>query len=193
MRDALHQRLLRRLEDAAAIDWSRAVVDSAQVRAAKRGAHTGPNPTDRGKPGLKRTVVADGQGLYLGIHAGPANRRDEKALVPALEAMPVAVGPGGAPRCPRRLRGDAGYGWAWPIALAVATLVTPVLALRGRKQHGSGLGRTRRVVERSLSWPNNYRRPRACDERTEAHAQALHTLPVCHRLAKRVARLSHRL
>lgn len=137
--------------------------------------------------------MTDGQGVYLGVHVGPANRRDEKALIPAVEAMPAVVGPGGVPRCPRRVQGDAGYGWPWLIALVVAMLVTPVLALRGRKQHGSGLGRTRWVVERSLSWLNNYRRLRVCYERTEAHAQALHTLAVCHLLAKRVARLSHQL
>lgn len=47
----LHQRLLQRLEDAAAIDWSRAVVDSAQVRAVKGGptpARTRPTAGSRG-------------------------------------------------------------------------------------------------------------------------------------------------
>ncbi len=34
------------------IDWSRAVLDSAAVRA-KRGRVTGPRPVDRGKPGWK--------------------------------------------------------------------------------------------------------------------------------------------
>lgn len=137
--------------------------------------------------------MTDGQGVYLGVHVGPANRRDEKALIPAVEAMPVVVGPGGVPRCPRRVQGDAGYGWGWLIARFAWMLVAPVLALRGRKQHGSGLGRTRWVVERSLSWLNNYRRLRVCYERTEAHAQALHQLAVCHLLAKRVERLSHQL
>jgi transposase len=133
--------------------------------------------------------LADGQGLILGIKVGPANRRDEYAAVPLFESLPVVVGPGGAPRVVTRLQGDAGYGWAWLVALVALILVTPVLALRGRKQHGSGLGRTRWVVERSLSWLNNYRRLRVCYERTEEHAQALHTLAVCDLLAKRVARL----
>src|SRR5262249_55446051 len=107
-----------------------------------RGAHTGPNPTDRGKPGLKRSTPTDGQGLILGIKIGPANGRDEYAALPLVESLPVVVGPDGAPRVPRRLRGDAGYGWPWLIALVAGLLVSPVLALRGRKQHGSGLGRT---------------------------------------------------
>jgi hypothetical protein len=46
----LHRLLLEKLGRAGEIDWSRAVVDSATV-AAKKGEETGPNPTDKGKPG----------------------------------------------------------------------------------------------------------------------------------------------
>jgi hypothetical protein len=127
--------------------------------------------------------------VILGIRVGPANRRDEYAAIPLVESLPVVIGPGGVPRVPRRLQGDAGYGWPWLIARILWALVTPVLALRGRTQHGSGLGRTRWVVERSLSWLNNYRRLRVCYERTEEHAQALHQLAVCDLLAKRIARV----
>ena len=43
----LHRVLLERLSDAGHLDWSRASLDSASMPA-KRGAETGPNPTDRG-------------------------------------------------------------------------------------------------------------------------------------------------
>jgi transposase len=52
--DALHRRLLQRLEDAAAIDWSRAVIDSASVRAVKGGrtpAPTRPTGASRASSG----------------------------------------------------------------------------------------------------------------------------------------------
>jgi transposase len=54
--DALHQRLLQRLEDAAAIDWSRGVIDSAVVRAVKGGptpARTRPTAASRGSSGVR--------------------------------------------------------------------------------------------------------------------------------------------
>src|SRR6202453_2921262 len=43
----LHEVLLAELQGADQIDWSRAVVDSASVRALGGGEKTGPNPTDR--------------------------------------------------------------------------------------------------------------------------------------------------
>ena len=49
----LHEILLAELQGADQIDWSRAVVDSASVRALGGGEKTGPNPTDRAKPGSK--------------------------------------------------------------------------------------------------------------------------------------------
>jgi transposase len=47
-----HRAVLDELGSRAMIDWSRAVLDGASVRAKKRGSLTGPNPVDRGKPAL---------------------------------------------------------------------------------------------------------------------------------------------
>ena len=63
---AVHRVLLRRLEGAGQLDWSRAALDSAYVPA-KGGSATGPNPTDRGKPGTKRHLVVDARGTPLGM------------------------------------------------------------------------------------------------------------------------------
>jgi transposase len=49
----LHEVLLAELNGADRIDWSRALVDSASVRAPRGGEETGPNPTDRRKSGSK--------------------------------------------------------------------------------------------------------------------------------------------
>ena len=67
----MHQVLLERLHAAGEIDWSRACLDSASVPA-KKGACTGPNPTDRGKPGTKRHLVTDARGTPLGMRLVPA-------------------------------------------------------------------------------------------------------------------------
>ena len=57
-----HQLLLAELEYAARIDWSRAAIDSATVRARGGGASTGPRPVDRRKPGSKHFAVTAGDG-----------------------------------------------------------------------------------------------------------------------------------
>ena len=64
VRGRLHEEILHRLDDAGLLDLSRAVLDSAHVRAEKkRGELTGPSPVDRGKPGSKMHVLSDPNGL----------------------------------------------------------------------------------------------------------------------------------
>jgi len=53
--------------------------------------------------------------------------------------------------------------------------VIPTLAAQ-RQPHGSGLGRVRYVVERTLAWFRNYRRINHCYERFGQHFQAFHDL-----------------
>ena len=57
--EKLHQILLAELEQADKLDWSCAAVDSAKARALGGGDQTGPNPTDRGKPGTKHHVLTE--------------------------------------------------------------------------------------------------------------------------------------
>src|SRR6476646_8833429 len=63
--ERLHQVLLAELQAAGKIDWSRAAADSSSVRALGGGEETGPNPTDRGKPGSKHHVLTEAQGVPL--------------------------------------------------------------------------------------------------------------------------------
>ena len=51
----LHEVLLARLQGAAQLDWSRAVVDSASVRALKGGRTPGRTPRIKPKPGANTT------------------------------------------------------------------------------------------------------------------------------------------
>jgi transposase len=149
------------------------------------GAHTGPNPTDRGKKGCKRHVIVDARGLPLAVHTGPANQRDDQAAPATIKAIPRVIGADGKMRRPEVLQGDRGYGFAWLLLLLARWLIRPLIAPRG-SPHGSGLGRTRYVVERTLSWIGHYRRVRCCYEKTGEHFQAFHTLMVCAILARRL-------
>jgi IS5 family transposase len=77
----------------------------------KGGAATGPNPTDRGRPGTKRHLVVDARGTPLGAVLSGANRHDSVMLAAALDAIPpVRSGRRGRPRRrPVKLHADKGY------------------------------------------------------------------------------------
>jgi transposase len=104
----LHAALLDELGRAEGIDWSRICLDSLSVRA-KRGVElTGPNPTDRGKPGSKYHLLVDRRGIPLAAGLSAANIHDSMLLEPMVEAVGL-VHLAGALICPspwtgRRLR-----------------------------------------------------------------------------------------
>ena len=52
---------LQTYDDLKGIDWKWQSVDGAINKAPLGGEATGPNPTDRGKQGTKRSVLTDGQ------------------------------------------------------------------------------------------------------------------------------------
>jgi transposase len=121
------------------------------------------------------------------VQTGPANERDEKRVRSLLDAFPAIPGPRGRPRTkPAVLQGDAGYGFADTIAAVEARGIRSLLKPRGTDDHGSGLGETRYVVERTLSWFGNFRRLKVCYERTPEHFQAFHDLGAIMILANRL-------
>lgn len=119
---------------------------------------------------------------------GPANERDDRRAFGLLDRFPRVPGPRGRPRVkPKALQGDAGYGFPDLIKAVRSRRIRPLLKPRGKDQpHGSGLGRTRYVVERGLAWFGNNRRLKLCYERTAEHFQAFHELAACLILARRV-------
>src|SRR5882724_10179316 len=60
------------------IDWEWLSMDGAMTKAPLGGEKTGPNPTDRGKKGVKRSILVDGRGVPLGLDVAGANRNDFK-------------------------------------------------------------------------------------------------------------------
>ena len=167
-----HQVLLEELREADQIDWSRAVVDSASLRALEGGEKTGPNPTDRRKLGSKHHVVTDGRGIPLASTLSAANRHDVTQLLPTVDAIPAIAGKPGHPRRrPEWLLGDRAYASAAHRAALRQRGIRPLLAERNT-EHGSGLGIYRWVVERTLSWLHQFRRLRLRTERLAEMHQA---------------------
>jgi len=75
-----HELLLSDLQATDRIDGSRAVVDSSSVRALGGGEETGPNPTDRAKPGSKHHLITNGSGIPLAAILTGANTADVNQL-----------------------------------------------------------------------------------------------------------------
>lgn len=183
--DALHLVLLDRLREADQIDWSRAVVDSASVRAVGGGEQTGPNPTDRRKLGSKHHVVTDAQGVPLATRLTGANRHDVTQLLPLVDSIPPVAGQPGRPRQrPDEMYGDRAYDSEPHRRKLRRRGIRPHLARRNQP-HGSGLGIYRWVVERTLSWLHQFRRLRVRYERRDDIHDAFTTLAeslICFRL-----------
>jgi transposase len=157
------------------------------------GAHTGPNPTDRAKNGVKRHIITEAGGLPVVVKTTPANQRDDQPALPMLKAVPVIRGRPGRPRGkPGAFYGDRGYGSNWVIAAVAALGVISMLAPRGA-EHGSGLGKIRYVVERTFAWFDNWRRLRMCYEKSDAHYLAFNQLAACLICARRLATVRGRL
>jgi len=85
---AFHHKLLDLLGRAGLIDWSRCALDTASLAAKGGGDQVGPNPTDRGKPGSKRHLVMDRQGIPLAVLLSAANVHDSILLDEVIDRIP---------------------------------------------------------------------------------------------------------
>ena len=129
------------------------------------GKKTGPNPTDRRKPGSKHHVITDARGIPLAVILTGANRHDVTQLLPLVEAIPPIRGQRGRPRRrPVQVQGDRAYGSEPHRRILRSLGIEPVLAQR-LTAHGSSLGIHRWVVERTLAWLHQFRRLRIRYER----------------------------
>ncbi|WP_409000585.1 IS5 family transposase [Streptomyces europaeiscabiei] len=187
--DELHLVLLTKLRAAGKLDWSRAVIDSSHVRAARRGPKSGPSPVDRARPGSKHHVLTDGQGIPLSVSLTGGNRNDVTQLLPLLDKVPAVAGVVGRPRRrPDALLADRGYDHDKYRRLLWQRGIRPVIAERG-VAHGSGLGTFRWVVERTIAWLHGFRRLRIRWERRDDIHEAFLGLATCLITHRHVQRL----
>jgi hypothetical protein len=140
---------------------------------AKRGAHTGPNPTERAKSGRKRHLVTDARGVPNGLTISAANVPDLRLALSTIDSIGTV-----APR--RRFRPthccmDKGYD---DRAIRIGFQLRNIHAhIRRRGEPpllGSYKGKARRwVVERTNSWHNRFRALLVSWERKDDHYEAL--------------------
>ncbi|AWJ92498.1 IS5/IS1182 family transposase (plasmid) [Azospirillum baldaniorum] len=186
--ERLHRVLLDRLGYANAINWDRAAVDSASGPGKKGGEETGPNPTDRGKPGSKRHILVDANGIPLALRISPANRHDSKLLEALVDAVPAIRQCAGRPRRrPAKLHADKGYDFAHCRQALRRRAIIPRIARRGIES-SERLGRHRWVVERTLAWFARFRRLALRYERRADIFTAFHNIAaslICWRFVQR--------
>jgi transposase len=184
--DRLHHRLLTLLRKAGELDLHTAIIDGVQVRAFGGGEATGPSPVDRGKPGSKHTLMVDGNGTPLAIHTAGANASDQTQIIPLILDFPRVGGQPGRPKeLPDEVYADRGYDSDATRALLRWLGIEPNIAKRNT-EHGSGLGKIRWVVERTISWLKGLRRMRVRYDRLEVIQGAWTTLAaavICFRIA----------
>ena len=96
-----------------------------------------------------------------------ANVNEVTQLQAMVEAIPAIKGKRGRPRRrPEIVQGDRGYSSDEHRRWLRAHHIRPLLAKVGTP-HGSGLGKTRWVVERTLAWLHHFRRLRIRWERRD--------------------------
>lgn len=156
----LHADMLRLLKEAGKLEEDTAIVDSVTVRAFGGGDNTGKNPTDRARKGVKHTVMVDGDGAVLAIRSAGANESDHTQIIPTVMDFPQIGRKDGEPeQMPEVLYADRGYDSEATRAILRWLGIEPKIAKRGTP-HGSGLGKVRWVVERTISWLKGLRRMR---------------------------------
>ena len=121
--------------------------------------------------------MVDGAGVPLACLVSAANDHDVTALLAVVLAIPLRHLGAGDP-LPARLLGDRAYGSAGHEAILSWLGVRPQLAQRGAA-HGSGLGRIRWVLERTIGWLKGFRRLRLRYDRLAVVQDAWDTFAAC--------------
>jgi transposase len=123
--------------------------------------------------------LTEANGVPLAALVSAANTNDITQLWALLQAVPPVQGKRGRPRRrPKKLLGDRAYD-SQPHRDALQRRgIKPALARRG-VPHGSGLGKERWPVERSIGWLHNARRLRVRYDRHDFIHEAFVKLQVC--------------
>lgn len=129
--------------------------------AAGRFKKTGANPTDRGKQGVKRSLLTEASGIPLAIVIDGANRHDMKLVKKTLTGI-MAKRPRPTRAKPQGLCLDKGYDFNEVRDIVREFGFTAHIRARGEEAQAirkeAGFKARRWVVERTHSWMNRFRR-----------------------------------
>jgi putative transposase len=125
------------------------------------GEKTGRNPTDRGKLGVKRSILTKASGVPVGLAVAGAHRHDMKLMQATLESIPIER-PDPTPAQPQGMCLDKGYHYDEVRGTLQEFGFTAPIRSRGEEAQAikreAGFKARRWVVERTHSWMNRFRR-----------------------------------
>lgn len=140
---------------------------------------------DRRKPGSKHHLLTDANGVPIVAKTTAANRHDVTELLNLVNEVPAIKGKPGAPRYRfDELYADRAYD-SEPDRQALRDIGTTPYIPKRRSENGSGLGKVRWAVERTISWLHQFRRLRMrCERRLDIHDAFLTIgcILICHRI-----------
>ena len=129
--------------------------------------------------GSKVHVLVNAKGIPLAIQVSGANTHDVTLVILLVDGMPKVRGKKGRPRQrPDRVQGDRGYD-SEPLRDQLRRRGIESQLAKRRTEHGSGLGKTRWYVERTLAWFKRYGKIRIRTERRAENYEALLKLAAC--------------
>ena len=100
--------LVGECDELGAVSWEWQSADGSMGKARFGGDKVGPNPTDRGKNGTKRSIIVEQDGGPLGAVIAGANVHDTKLLQQTIEAI-VVDRPAPTEESPQHLCLDKAY------------------------------------------------------------------------------------
>ena len=122
---------------------------------------TGANPTDRGKQGVKRSLLTEAAGIPIAIAIDGANRHDMKMVRSTLDGI-MAERPEPTAEMPQGICLDKGYDFDEVRDIVKEFGFTAHIRARGEEakaiKQEAGFKARRWVVERTHSWMNRFRR-----------------------------------
>jgi putative transposase len=142
------------------------------------GKKSGPNPTDRAKSGVKRSVLTEGHGVPIGLAVDGANRHDMKLVRETIESI-IVKRPKPTKKKKQHMCLDKGYDYDAVRDILKEFGFTAHIRSRGEEakaiQREAGKRARRWVVERTHSWLNRFRRILIrWDKKPEAYIAFLH-------------------
>lgn len=146
------------------------LIDGCITKAPGGGECAGRSPVDRGKQGMKRSVLTEGNGIPLDRVLAPANRHDSVLLAGTLDKLDgIGPLPGDV-----TVHLDAGYDSGKTRTELASRSLHGNIAHKGEKapiQAGQ-----RWPVERTNSWHNSFAKLQRCYERSETVIDAFFDL-----------------
>ncbi len=160
--EEVHTLTLQAYDRMIGLDLEDLAVDGCITKAPSGGETAGRSPVDRGKQGLKRSVVTDATGIPLHVVSAGANRNDAPLLGPTLAGLEKLNG------WPKDLtvHRDRGYDNQPTRALLAEWGLDGAIARKGGPAPiQAGM---RWVVERTHAWRNGFGKLRRCTEKAKA-------------------------